>query len=449
MNGILNFGILDSRDSLRARPSRANVRGPMTAAPVFRPTDDDAREAAKRFATPVYVYDEATLLALARAVATFPAPYGLAPRFAVKANPCRAVLRLFDREGLAFDASTVFEARRVIAAGIAASKVQITSQLLAADFVDVARAGARVTACSLAQLDAFGRAFQGAEVGVRINPGRGSGGNNRTSVAGPGASFGIWHEHLAKARAVAKKHGLRVTHAHHHVGSGGDPAKWAHIAETTLSFIDDFEDVETVNLGGGFKVARVEGETQSDLGEAARESSALLEAFAKRTGRRLRLEIEPGTFLVANAGAIVARVVDVVDTGKKGHVFVKLDAGMAEILRPSLYGAQHPIRFVAEGGASRGAPRPLLVVGPCCESGDLLTPAPGNPEALGERTLPVPRIGDLAVIGGAGAYCASMAAKNYNSIPAAPEAMRRADGSFALVRRRQTLDDVLREENEA
>jgi len=69
-------------------------------------------------------------------------------------------------------------------------------------------------------------------------------------------------------------------------------------------------------------------------------------------------------------------------------------------------------------------------------------------EGLGERTLPVPRIGDLAVVGGAGAYCASMAAKNYNSIPAAPEAMRRADGSFALVRRRQTLADVLREEDE-
>jgi diaminopimelate decarboxylase len=420
----------------------------MAEVPVFRPSDDDVRAAAARFATPTYVYDEATLLALARAVATFPAPYGLLPRFAVKANPCRAVLRLFNREGLAFDASTVWEARRVIASEIAASKVQITSQHLGGDFADVVRAGARVTACSIAQLDAFGRAFPGGEVGVRINPGAGSGGNNRTSVAGPGASFGIWHERLDEAREVAARHGLRIKWAHHHVGSGGDPAKWALIARTTLSFVDQFPDVDTVNLGGGFKVARVEGETQSDLAVAAREASAHLTAFAQRTGRKLRLEIEPGTFLVANAGAIVARVVDVVDTGAGGHVFVKVDAGLAEILRPSLYGAQHPIRFVAADGGALGAARPLLVVGPCCESGDLLTPAPGNPEALGERTLPTPRIGDLAVIGGAGAYCASMAAKNYNSIPAAPEAMRRVDGSLALVRRRQTLADVLREEDE-
>lgn len=418
----------------------------MPEPPVFHPTDDVAKDVATRFGTPAYVYDEATLAALAKLVTGFAAPFGLVARFAVKANPSRAVLRIFDAAGLSFDASTVWEARRVVAAGIAASKVQLTTQYLADDFVDLVKAGARVTACSLSQLDRFGRAFPGADVGVRVNPGRGSGGNNRTNVAGPGASFGIWHEHLPAVRGTAERHGLRIRWAHHHVGSGGDPVKWAHIAETTLKLVASLPDVETVNLGGGFKVARVEGETQSDLAEAARESSLLLEAFAKRTGRKLHLEIEPGTFLTANAGAIVARVVDVVDTGAKGHVFVKLDAGMAEILRPSLYGAQHPIRFVATGGGALGDARPLLVVGPCCESGDLLTPAPGNPEELGERTLPVPRIGDLAVVGGAGAYCASMAAKNYNSIPAAPEVLRRPNGALDTARRRQTLDDVLRGE---
>jgi diaminopimelate decarboxylase len=418
----------------------------VTEVPVFRPADAVVRDVASRFGTPAYVYDETTLTGLARLVTSFEAPFGLVPRFAVKANPSRAVLRIFDAAGLAFDASTVWEARRIVAAGIAASKVQLTVQHLADDFVELVRAGARVTACSVAQLDRFGRAFPGDDVGVRINPGRGSGGNNRTNVAGPGASFGIWHEHLPAARETAARHGLRIRWAHHHVGSGGDPVKWANIAETTLKLVDALPDVDMVNLGGGFKVARVEGEAQSDLVEAARASSALLTAFAKRTGRKLRLEIEPGTFLTANAGAIVARVIDVVDTGAKGHVFVKLDAGMADILRPSLYGAQHPISFLSADGAAPGAPRPLLVVGPCCESGDLLTPAPANPEALGERTLPVPRIGDLAVVGGAGAYCASMAAKNYNSIPAAPEILRRTDGSLVVARRRQTLDDVLREE---
>ncbi len=86
------------------------------------------------------------------------------------------------------------------------------------------------------------------------------------------------------------------------------------------------------------------------------------------------------------------------------------------------------------------------MVGPCCESGDLLTPARGDPEELLPRRLPLPRRGDLAVVGGAGAYCSSMAARNYNSFPAAPEVLRTADGGTRLLRRRQTLEDVLREE---
>jgi diaminopimelate decarboxylase len=312
---------------------------------------------------------------------------------------------------------------------------------------DLVRSGVRVTACSVAQVERLGRAFPGLEIGLRINPGEGSGGNNRTNVAGKGASFGIWHEFLPDAVAAAGAHGLHVRWAHHHVGSGGDPAKWAKIAARTIHVVESLPEVTTLNLGGGFKVARVEGEVQTDLHESARQVGALLTAFAERTGRRLRLEVEPGTFLTANAGAIVARVEDVVSTGAHGHTFVKIDAGMAEILRPSLYGSQHPLQFVAaDESRPLGAPRPVVVVGPCCESGDLLTPAPGDPEALRERELALPSIGDLCVIGGAGAYCASMASRNYNSIPAAPEVMREPDGGLRLVRRRQTLDDVVREE---
>ncbi|MBI3847551.1 MAG: diaminopimelate decarboxylase, partial [Planctomycetes bacterium] len=345
------------------------------------------------------------------------------------------------------DASSDNEVVRALRAGFPPEQIQLTSQMPSPQLAEHLAHGVIFNACSLAQIERFGRAFPGGALGLRINPGHGSGGNNRTNVAGPAASFGIWHEHLAKARRIASRHRLHVRWAHHHVGSGGDPARWAAIAKTTLSFLDDLPEVDTINLGGGFKVARVPGEKSSDLSAAARETSGLLRAFAARTGRRLRLEIEPGTYLAANAGVIVARVVDVVDTGPRGHRFVKLDAGMAEILRPSLYGAQHPIRFVAASSRKAlGAAKPLLVVGPCCESGDLLTPAPGDPEGLGERKLPVPAIGDLAVVGGAGAYCASMAAKNYNSIPAAPEVMRAADGKLRAVRRRQTLDDVLRDE---
>ena len=110
-------------------------------------------------------------------------------------------------------------------------------------------------------------------------------------------------------------------------------------------------------------------------------------AFRERDGRALHLEIEPGTFLVANAGNVVASCVDVVDTGRDGYLFAKLDAGMPEVTRPSLYGAQHPIEVIAAGRPAAD----VVFVGPCCESGDILTPAPGDPEALAPRRGGAPR----------------------------------------------------------
>jgi diaminopimelate decarboxylase len=165
---------------------------------------------------------------------------------------------------------------------------------------------------------------------------------------------------------------------------------------------------------------------------------AELLAFRDRDGRALHLEIEPGTYLVANAGVVVATCVDVVDTGRDGYLFAKLDAGMPEVTRPSLYGAQHPIDVLAAGRPEAD----VVFVGPCCESGDILTPAPGDPEALAPRRVACPEAGDLVLIGGAGAYCAAMATVNYNSYPQAPEIMREHDGTLRLLRRRQRLEQV-------
>ena len=149
--------------------------------------------------------------------------------------------------------------------------------------------------------------------------------------------------------------------------------------------------------------------------------------------------------MVANAGAIVSTVTDVVDTGTEGFSFIKVDTGMTEILRPSLYGAQHPIAVVPRvDGDSRTDE--YLVVGHCCESGDVLTPEPENPEGLLPRRLTVPNIGDALVIGGSGAYCSAMAAKHYNSFPEAPEILLDHDGAFHLIRERQKLEQVLQNE---
>jgi len=414
------------------------------AAPVSRAqiTADVAAEVRRRFGTPCYVYDRAALEGAARAALAFPAPFGLTVRYAMKANPSRGILTLFRDLGLHVDASSDYEVERALRAGFAPDRVQLTSQMPSRALREHVARGVLFNACSLHQLEEFGRLAPGGEVSVRMNPGLGTGSTKRTNTGGPASSFGIWHEAMGEVVAIARRHRLRVRRLHSHVGSGTDPEVWKRCARMTLDLVQALPEVAIVNLGGGFKVGRMPEEPSVDLVDVGAHVRREIEEFRARDGRPLHLEIEPGTFLVANAGAIVASCVDVVDTGAEGYLFAKLDAGMPEITRPSLYGAQHPIDVLARGREQAA----VVFVGPCCESGDILTPAPGDPEALAPRWVPRPEIGDLVVVGGAGAYCAGMATINYNSYPQAPEAMLGSDGRLTLLRRRQAPEQVWQNE---
>jgi diaminopimelate decarboxylase len=407
-----------------------------------RLTAEVAADVRRRFGTPCYVYDRAALEGGAREALAFPAPFGFTLRYAMKANPSRGLLQLFRDLGLHVDASSDFEVERALRAGFSPERVLLTSQMPSRFLEAHVARGVLFNACSLHQLDEFGRLAPGREISVRMNPGLGSGSTKRTNTGGPASSFGIWHEDLGEVKAVAERHGLRITRLHSHIGSGTDPEVWKRCARMTLDLVAKLGEVNRVNLGGGFKVGRMPEEPSTDLADVGTHVRREIEAFHERDGRALHLEIEPGTFLVANAGAIVASCVDVVDTGADGYLFAKLDAGMPEIARPSLYGAQHPIDVLAAGRDQAA----VVFVGPCCESGDILTPAPGDPEALMPRWVPRPEIGDLVVVGGAGAYCAAMATINYNSYPQAPEVMLELDGTLRLLRRRQSPEQVWQNE---
>jgi diaminopimelate decarboxylase len=409
-------------------------------------TPAQAAEVRARFGTPAFVYSEALLRRHAQAALRFPNAFGLTARFAMKACPNAAVLRLFDSLGLHFDASSGYEVERALRAGIAAEKISLSTQELPENFAALHKKGIRLNACSLSQLDTFGRQFPGEKLGLRFNPGLGSGHSGKTNVGGPGSSFGIWHEFLPQVRQLVSSHRLQVACIHSHIGSGSDPAVWERAARLTLTLARAFPSITSVNLGGGFKVARVPAEKTTDLKKIGASVKTLFQKLARDTGQKLRLEIEPGTYLVALAGALVTSIQDIVSTGKKGYAFLKLDAGMTEILRPSLYGSQHSFVVVPARPRKKAPPQKYLVVGHCCESGDLLTPAPGEPDTLAPRLLAQAERGDLLVIDGAGAYCAAMSAKNYNSFPEAPEVLLQTDGSLRLIRQRQSLEQILQNE---
>ena len=405
-------------------------------------TPELTREVRGLAGTPAYVYDVASLKRNAAAALAFPNAFGLTVRFAMKASPNAAILKLFSGMGLQFDASSTFEVRRAMAAGVAAEDCSLSTQELSPDFKELIPLGLKMNACSLSQLRAFGEAFPGGEIGVRFNPGLGSGGTGKTNVGGPSSSFGIWHEAKDEVAAIAEEFGLKVVRVHTHIGSGSDPAVWQRVAGMSLDLCRLFPDVATLNLGGGYKVGRMAGEKSTDLAVVGVPVTTAFEEFKEETGRALKLEIEPGTFLLANAGSVVTSVQDKVHTGTdEGHTFLKLDAGMTDVLRPSLYGAQHPLVVVKAEG-EEAATEPVVVVGHCCESGDLLTCAPDEPETIGERVLTKAEVGDLLVIEGSGAYCSAMSTKNYNSFPEAPEVLVDEAGGLHVARKRQKLEQI-------
>ena len=237
---------------------------------------------------------------------------------------------------------------------------------------------------------------------------------------------------------------MKITRLHSHIGSGTDPEVWKRVTRMTLDLAAKLPDVAVVNLGGGFKVGRgCRASSRPTWPTSATTSTQELIGVPRARRPRARASRSSrGRILVANAGVVVATCVDVVDTGRDGYLFAKLDTGMTEVTRPSLYGAQHPITVLAEGrdGGRRGLRRAVLRVRRHPDAGARRSRSAGARGASAR-----PRIGDLVVVGGAGAYCAAMSTINYNSYPQAPEVMLEPDGTLRLLRRRQDLEPGLGE----
>ena len=400
------------------------------------------RDLASTYGTPLYVYDEKTLRQRAEETLAFPNAYGLTVRYAMKASPNRRILSIFNEMGLHIDASSGHEVARAMAAGIPAPHISLSAQELPDNLGELLDQGMLFNATSLNQIRTAGEIRPGIQIGLRFNPGLGSGGTNRTNVGGPASSFGIWHEYAPQAAGLLDHYRLTCVRIHTHIGSGSDPSVWQRAALLSLEQVRRFPDVHTLDMGGGFKVARMCSEKSTDLQEVGAPVRAAFEAFAAETGRKLHLEIEPGTYLVANAASIISRVQDVIDTGENGYLFYRLDTGMTDVLRPSLYGAQHPLVVIPRTDDRDRPEVEVILVGHCCESGDILTPAPGDPEALAPRNVLLAEVGDYVVIEGVGAYCSSMSTRNYNSFPASPEVLLTPHGDTELIRQRQPLEDV-------
>ncbi len=375
-------------------------------------------QVAQERGTPCFVYSRSMLEDRAKKLLSLELPYGCTVRYALKANNHPEVVRLFDEIGLHFDASSSYEVQELLDLGVAGEKISLSSQQPAHNLSELLEAGVHYVATSLRQLALFVEAKnRPTTVGLRVNPGLGAGHNNRTTTGGVNSSFGLWQAYVPQAGALAQEQGVKIDRLHVHIGSGADPSTWGKMMATALELVETMPDVTSLDMGGGYKIHRYGDEHEADMEAIAVEFARQLQGFAEKTGRKLRLEIEPGTWLVGHAGVLLAEVVDIVDTGEDGHTFLRLNTGMNDIARPGMYGAQHHLEVLKDEAETAE----YVVVGHNCETGDILTPAPGDPEGLESRELRRAAIGDVLAIYDTGAYCRSMSHKGYNSFPNAAE----------------------------
>jgi diaminopimelate decarboxylase len=394
-----------------------------------------AEDLAREFGTPLYVYEEAVIRRQARHLRRSFAAAEPDLHYAMKANQNPALLRILLEEGLGIDAVSPFEVRLALEVGFAPGRILFTgSNSTEEDLRYCLERGVPVNVGSLDELERYGRMNPNGAVAVRINPDIGAGHHHHVITGGPDSKFGIYVSEREAILAALRRHGLRLVGIHAHIGSGilrTDDMLEA--LEITLKAAGAFPGLEFVDLGGGFGTPNRPRDKPLALAELGSAMCERFLAFRRSQGAAVRMKLEPGRYLVAQSGTLLARVTTFKHT--PAHAFVGTDSGFNHLIRPALYGAYHEI---VNASAVAGEAVPVVVAGNICESGDLFTQGNGG---LEDRPVSRPQVGHLLAVRDAGAY-GMVLSSQYNMRPRPAEVLVR-DGQARLIRRRETYEDIM------
>ena len=345
-----------------------------------------------------YVYDTAIVAARCEALRSLRSVTHLS--YAMKANPHPAVLRTVHAAGFGIECVSRGEIEHALKVlpDLSPAQILFTPNFAPRHEYEWALGlGVQLTLDNLHPLLEWGAIFSGRSLFLRIDPGVGRGHHAHVRTGGTASKFGIAVDDLERCAALAKAHDARITGLHVHAGSGIlDSAHWASVGRLLLQACAHFPEARVLDLGGGLGVPDREGRPSIDLGAVDASLGALLPSLGGR-----ELWLEPGRFLVAEAGVLLARVTQLKSKGASAYVGVA--TGMNSLIRPALYGAHHDIVNLSRLG--EGLMREVDVVGPICETGDVLGHRRLLPVSTGE--------GDIILIATAGAYGAAMSS-DYN-----------------------------------
>ena len=354
--------------------------------------------------TPTYVYHLPTVRERARQLAAIPA---IDRRYyAIKANSHSAILKALVEEGFGLECVSLGELQHVFATlpELSPQRVLFTPSFAPREeYAEALALGVTVTVDSVEILKQWPDTFRGRNLWLRIDLGHGDGHHAKVNTGGKDSKFGLSAQRVDEFMAAARPLGVTITGVHAHLGSGVEnKAHWRQMCDELAGFARRIGSVRVLDIGGGLPIPYSDDDEPFDLGQWA---AGLAEM--KQLHPAFELAIEPGRFLVAESGVLLARATQVIE--KDGVLRVGLDAGMNALIRPALYDAWHDIANLSRLDNARD--RDFGVVGPICESSDVFAQRVKLPAATAS--------GDVMLIADAGAYGYTMASRyNLRELPA-------------------------------
>lgn len=403
----------------------------------------------QKFGSPLYVYNERVFRQRIREMKSLVSYPNFSVNYSVKANSNLTLLKIAREEGLLADAMSPGEMYVEEQAGFLPEEIFFISNNASWDewHYAVSR-GILVSIDSVSQLEKYGKLFPGTKVAIRVNSGVGAGHSDKVITGGHHTKFAILPEDFAKVKAICREHDLTVCGLNQHIGSFIlEEEQYLKGVRSLLALAPQFEDLDFIDLGGGFGMPYELSQKRLDLASLGAKLDELLFAFADSYGKQLKFKIEPGRYISAECGVLLGTVNGIKENS--GTLYCGTDVGFNVLIRPLLYDAYHEIETLPH--RPEAPIHPYTVVGNICETGDILAK---------DRLLPEMQEDDLIVIHDAGAYGYSMAS-NYNNrlrpaeiliTPPAEtcEAEASSDPDDApiakvtLIRRRDSLVDLMR-----
>ena len=386
------------------------------------------------YGSPVYVYDANKISAqYERLTKAFAAVPSLRINYAMKALSNVSVLKLMRKLGAGLDTVSIQEVKLGLHAGFAPEQIIFTPNGVSMEEIEEAASlGVQLNIDNLSILEQFGSKHPQVPVCIRINPHVMAGGNSKISVGHIDSKFGISIHQMPHILRIVENTKMHINGIHMHTGSDIlDIDVFLYAAEILFDTAKHFRELKFIDFGSGFKVPYKEGDIQTDIEELGEKLSQRFLEFCKLYGRNLTLAFEPGKFLVSEAGFFLVKVNVVKQT--TSTVFAQIDSGFNHLIRSMFYGATH---FIENISNPEGKKRFYSVVGYICETDTFAS----------NRQIAEISEGDILCFRNAGAYCYTMAS-NYNSRPRPAEVLW-IDGQAKLIRKAETLEDLLRNQVE-